>query len=151
MYTYSHNSNFMTKATFSKFRHFGNYFPLQTLVFSKWASVYWRRSRVVSTLAFCFLKANSIIIRRTALLAALIPDYAKYSQRGAVTSIEDAFSVTVVHIVKEVDNLTFRHRASCILGQAFHCSPENAFYIFNQQIYFIIWYLLDRASLIYII
>ena len=34
--------------------------------------------------------------------------------------------------------LTFRHHASCILGQAFHYSPENAFYIFNQQIYFII-------------
>ena len=34
--------------------------------------------------------------------------------------------------------LTFRHRASCILVQAFHYSPENAFYIFNQQIYFII-------------
>ena len=34
--------------------------------------------------------------------------------------------------------LTFRHRASCILGQAFHYSSENAFYIFNQQIYFII-------------
>ena len=34
--------------------------------------------------------------------------------------------------------LTFRHRASCILGHVFHCSPENAFYIFNQQIYFII-------------
>ena len=36
--------------------------------------------------------------------------------------------------------LTFRHRASCIhvQGQAFHYSPENAFYIFNQQIYFII-------------
>ena len=33
---------------------------------------------------------------------------------------------------------TFRHRASCILGQAFRYSPENAFYIFNQQIYFII-------------
>ena len=44
--------------------------------------------------------------------------------------------------------LTFRHRASCILGQEFHCSPENAFYIFNQQIYFIIWYLLYSASLI---
>ena len=44
--------------------------------------------------------------------------------------------------------LTFRHRASCILGQAFHYSPENAFYIFNQQIYFIIWYMLDSASLI---
>ena len=34
--------------------------------------------------------------------------------------------------------LTFRHRASCVLGQAFHYSPEKAFYIFNQQIYFII-------------
>ena len=45
-------------------------------------------------------------------------------------------------------NLNFRHRASCILGQAFHYTPENAFYMFNQQIYFIIWYLLDRASLI---
>ena len=36
------------------------------------------------------------------------------------------------------NDLTFRHHASCILGQAFHYSPENAFYIFNQQIYFII-------------
>ena len=34
--------------------------------------------------------------------------------------------------------LTFRYRASSILGQAFRYSPENAFYIFNQQIYFII-------------
>ena len=34
--------------------------------------------------------------------------------------------------------LNFSHRAACILRQAFHCSPENAFYIFNQQIYFII-------------
>ena len=36
------------------------------------------------------------------------------------------------------DTLNFRHRASCILGQAFRYFPENAFYIFNQQIYFII-------------
>ena len=34
--------------------------------------------------------------------------------------------------------LNFKHRASCILGQAFRYSPENASYIFNQQIYFII-------------
>ena len=46
------------------------------------------------------------------------------------------------------ESLTFRHRASSILGQAFRCSPENAFYIFNQQIYFITWYLLNRASFI---
>ena len=39
---------------------------------------------------------------------------------------------------KVAGNLTFRHRASCTLGQAFHYSPENAFYIFNQRIYFII-------------
>ena len=41
-------------------------------------------------------------------------------------------------------------QAPCVLyiGQAFRYSPENAFYIFNQQTYFIIWYLLDRASLI---
>ena len=48
-------------------------------------------------------------------------------------------------------SLTFRHRASCILGQAFRYSPENAFYIQSTNIYFIIWYLLDRASLIWII
>ena len=31
-------------------------------------------------------------------------------------------------------------KAPCVLfiGQAFRYSPENAFYIFNQQIYFII-------------
>ena len=31
-------------------------------------------------------------------------------------------------------------KAPCVLyiGQAFHCSPENPFYVFNQQIYFII-------------
>jgi hypothetical protein len=34
------------------------------------------------------------------------------------------------------------------IRQPFLFSPENAFYIFNQQIYFIFWYLIDRASLI---
>jgi hypothetical protein len=43
------------------------------------------------------------------------------------------------HLISEQHvKLTFRHRASCILGQVFHYSPENALYIFNQQIYFII-------------
>ena len=56
----------------------------------------------------------------------------------------------VSYKIFETAVLTFRHRASCtrILGQAFHYSPENASCIFNQQIYFIIWYLLDGASLI---
>ena len=41
-------------------------------------------------------------------------------------------------VLNALSGLTFRHRASSILGQALRCSPENAFYIFNQQIYFII-------------
>ena len=48
------------------------------------------------------------------------------------------FRLHCFHTRLSLQGLTFRHRASCILGQAFHCSPENAFYIFNQQIYFII-------------
>jgi len=34
----------------------------------------------------------------------------------------------------------FNLKAPCVLyiGQEFRCSPENAFYLFNQQIYFII-------------
>ena len=32
-------------------------------------------------------------------------------------------------------SLTFRHRASCTLGQAFRYSPENAFYIFILPIF----------------
>ena len=39
--------------------------------------------------------------------------------------------------------LNFKHRASSILGQAFRYYPDNAFYIFNQQIYFIILYLFN--------
>ena len=41
--------------------------------------------------------------------------------------------------------------APCVLsiGQAFRYSPEKAFYIFNPQIYFIIWHLLDRALFIF--
>ena len=41
-------------------------------------------------------------------------------------------------LVRDIRFLIFRHRASSIQGQAFHYSPEDAFYIFNQQIYFII-------------
>ena len=35
----------------------------------------------------------------------------------------------------EQGDLTFRYRASCILGQAFHYSPENTFYIFHYLIF----------------
>ena len=41
-------------------------------------------------------------------------------------------------ICQSTQCLNFKHCAFCILGQAFRYSPENAFYIFNQQIYFFI-------------
>ena len=43
-----------------------------------------------------------------------------------------------LHCPKEA--LTINLQAPCVLfiGQAFRYSPENAFYLFNQQIYFII-------------
>ena len=50
------------------------------------------------------------------------------------------------HVFGAIRGLTSRHRASCILGHAFHYSPKNALYI--SKIYFIICYLLDRASMI---
>ena len=71
-------------------------------------------------------------------------NWTQYTNLNSGLLLHDSI-LTVLHVEKE---LTFRHRASCILGQAFRYSTENAFYIFNQQIYFIIWYLLDRASLI---
>jgi len=52
-------------------------------------------------------------------------------------AIAPVFGDTVTNALY-YSQLNFRHRASCILGQAFHYSPENAFYIFNQQMYFII-------------
>ena len=44
--------------------------------------------------------------------------------------------------------LTFKTPCVLYIGQSFRYSSENAFYVFNQQIYFIIWYVLDRTSLI---
>ena len=86
-------------------------------------------------------------------VVALIP---RITKRGSQLTGQTLFGVNVTDYTSTQSSvrtcvcikLTFRHRASCTLGQAFHYSPENAFYIFNQQIYFIIWYLLDRASLI---
>ena len=62
-----------------------------------------------------------------------------WSVEGHVTCrmYETMFSPPCYRLTN-VNRLTFRHRASCLLGQAFHYSLENAFYIFNQQIYFII-------------
>ena len=65
--------------------------------------------------------------------------------------------LTLRRIQRDITNLdgatckvAINFQAPCVLyiGQAFRYSPENVFYIFNQQIYFILLYLLDRASLI---
>jgi len=55
---------------------------------------------------------------------------------------------TCIHSSHSMSTTSLNLQAPCVLyiEQAFRNSPENAFYIFNQQIYYIIWYLLDRAS-----
>jgi len=52
-------------------------------------------------------------------------------------NLNQTLSGLQLHRFKIMRALSFRHRESCILGQAFSYSSENAFYIFNQQIYFI--------------
>ena len=51
------------------------------------------------------------------------------------TGTEEMFVVLCVHCTNCV-NL----QAQCVLhiGQAFRCSPENAFCVFNQEIHFVI-------------
>ena len=46
----------------------------------------------------------------------------------------------ILHVQVYAINALFNLSAPYVLyiGQAFNCSPENAFYIFNQQIYFFI-------------
>ena len=63
----------------------------------------------------------------------------------ALNSMHKLLVENIIEMVKKfrlqvlgISPLTFRHHASCILGQAFRYSQENAFYIFNQQIYFIL-------------
>jgi hypothetical protein len=60
---------------------------------------------------------------------------ATHNANNKVTLLQWFWTKSKMHL-----QLTFGHRASSILGQAFRYSPENAFYIINQQIYFIIWY-----------
>jgi len=64
------------------------------------------------------------------------------------TVITEAFQVWFFHQNFPTICIDLQAPRFLYIGQEFRCSPEKAFYIFNQQIYFIIWYLLDRASLI---
>ena len=92
---------------------------------------------------------QGILSDRAGMVGLQPPHTAKHSLdvcRSKSTTLNEMEHIFErVFATLRLGSLTFRHRASCILGQAFRYSPENAFYIFNQQIYFIIWYLLDRA------
>ena len=61
---------------------------------------------------------------------------------------QDPHSIHKFHIRLSKMLINLQAPRFLYIGQAFRYSPENAFYIFNQQIYFIILYLLDRAALI---
>jgi hypothetical protein len=104
----------------------------QIVVYTNWTLLSWRiwaypRALIFERIHFCL--SNSFVFTKMLLFEGKIWGNEKQCTR------------------RTRYNLTFRHRASCILGQAFHYAPENAVYIFKQQIYFIIWCLLDRASL----
>ena len=59
--------------------------------------------------------------------------YVHFSYFDVGTSIiEKSALLSVFFFVIKYIMLNFRHRASCILGQAFRYSPENAFYIFKS-------------------
>ena len=117
----------------------------------------WWREQIVKTTelsssSFYFVSAARKTRNDVALLVNTAPSTMPRSASASVTLYASGSDLGPDIACPEwflcFNILTFRHRASCILGQAFHYSPENAFYIFNQQIYFIIWYLLDCASLI---
>ena len=61
----------------------------------------------------------------------------RFMATSSLSSIYQCRNITEISMF-DVFLLNFRHRASCIQGQAFRYSPAKAFYIFNQQIYFII-------------
>ena len=44
----------------------------------------------------------------------------------------------ITNAIESVIGLTFRLPCVLYIGQAFRYPPENTFYVFNQQIYFII-------------
>jgi len=47
-----------------------------------------------------------------------------------VESVYCAVGTAFLYKADYISSLTFRHLASSILGQAFHYSPENDFYIY---------------------
>ena len=89
-----------------------------------------RKTEQAGTLLLCKDDKGNVLTEKQRVLERW-----KHHFNGALNREQIAEHTNSEH---ETENLTFRHRASCILGQAFHYSPENAFYIFNQQIYFII-------------
>ena len=128
-----------------------------SLHFKPFLARYWFKYWIIKSLGFAFTqqiqfillyKTKALLFYRklnsVSLLPVLSPEHVfirnTYCDHSTLIGQHPGFCCVVI--------LTFRHHASCILGQAFHYSRKNAFYILNQQIYFIIWYLLERASLI---
>ena len=91
----------------------------------------------------CYLGSFKVVLAQTACgwgrpgLLWFAHDQLKICSRS-VTVVQCRQRTLLRHSSAVRGALTFRHRASYILGHAFRYSPENAFYIFNQQIYFII-------------
>ena len=129
--------------------HRGGRNNMNNIINDKWQQTFWFDIPYIRTVTLCGSIRKLYVILA---VNVLIWTFCSVTARMISASVTFHEIVSALKVYWEAlhssSPLTSRHRASCILGQAFHYSPENAFYIFNQQIYFIIWYLLDRASLI---
>jgi len=56
-----------------------------------------------------------------------MPSSGQYLQKIKNKNVGAYGTKNVKFMGSHLHSLTFRHRASCILGQTFHYSPENAF------------------------
>ena len=123
--------------------HFGQSGPIL-----KWYLLLWNYTVQSNTAVFVRKKILFFDRPCGSVLMGFIGLCIRICKKRSLSNVSFIFCVGSCPHRSVYSSLTFRHRASCVLGQAFHYSPENAVYIFNQQIYFIIWYLLDRASFI---
>jgi len=111
-------------------------FSTQKILFQGTLSIY--ITGCPSTYPFIYLSISLLIFLSVSFIVYLssnistrkntyILSYVRYFR---ISELHRKISTNLLRL-DQVRTLNFRHRACCILGQAFHYSPENAFYIFN--------------------
>jgi len=120
----------------------------------KWTRPFRRKTKSVSSTCVITYQLQSLFLNVSNRLTLIINTQCVFCRVGNIFQAI-IYKKLLLKIIKQLYlvqdyslliRLTFRHRASSRTGVSL--LSRIAFYIFNQQIYFIIWYLLDRASLI---